>query len=80
MSEVIYAAWKNGTKFDAWQDQRRFDAWTSAFRCPAARPGFLHPPPAPLPMKFSPGNISRLRFARNTFMPIISAPWRALFA
>ena len=31
LAEVIYAAWKNGTKFDAWQDQRRFDAWTSAF-------------------------------------------------
>jgi radical SAM family uncharacterized protein len=31
MAEVVYAAWKNGTKFDAWQDQRRFEAWTSAF-------------------------------------------------
>ncbi|HEY5157828.1 MAG TPA: TIGR03960 family B12-binding radical SAM protein, partial [Anaerolineales bacterium] len=31
MAEVVYSAWKNGTKFDAWQDQRNFDAWTGAF-------------------------------------------------
>ena len=31
MAEVVYAAWKNGTKFDAWQDQRRIEAWSSAF-------------------------------------------------
>jgi len=31
MADVVYAAWKNGTKFDAWQDQRRLDAWDSAF-------------------------------------------------
>ncbi len=31
MAEVIYAAWKNGTKFDAWQEQRNFAAWNSAF-------------------------------------------------
>jgi radical SAM family uncharacterized protein len=32
MAEVVYSAWKNGTKFDAWQDQRRLDAWDSAFK------------------------------------------------
>ena len=31
MAEVIYAAWKNGTKFDAWQDQRSYEAWIEAF-------------------------------------------------
>jgi radical SAM family uncharacterized protein len=40
MAEVIYTAWKNGTKFDAWQDQRRFDAWTSAFAAQNIDPAF----------------------------------------
>ena len=40
MAEVIYAAWKNGTKFDAWQDQRSFDAWTSAFAAQKIDPAF----------------------------------------
>jgi radical SAM family uncharacterized protein len=40
MSEVIYAAWKNGTKFDAWQDQRRLEAWRSAFTDQAIDPAF----------------------------------------
>lgn len=40
MSEVIFAAWKNGTKFDAWQDQRRFEAWTSAFAAQKLDPAF----------------------------------------
>ncbi len=40
MSEVIYAAWKNGTKFDAWQDQRRFEAWASAFAALELDPAF----------------------------------------
>lgn len=40
MAEVIYTAWKNGTKFDAWQDQRRFEAWTSAFTDQKLDPGF----------------------------------------
>ncbi|HEY5269424.1 MAG TPA: TIGR03960 family B12-binding radical SAM protein [Anaerolineales bacterium] len=40
MAEVVYAAWKNGTKFDAWQDQRRFEAWTSAFAAQKLDPAF----------------------------------------
>jgi radical SAM family uncharacterized protein len=40
MAEVVYAAWKNGTKFDAWQDQRRFEAWTSAFATQKLDPAF----------------------------------------
>ncbi len=40
MAEVIYTAWKNGTKFDAWQDQRRFEAWTSAFAAQNVDPVF----------------------------------------
>ena len=40
MAEVIYRAWKNGTKFDAWQDQRRFEAWTSAFASEGLDPAF----------------------------------------
>jgi radical SAM family uncharacterized protein len=40
MSEVIYAAWKNGTKFDAWQDQRRLEAWDSAFAAQHIEPTF----------------------------------------
>jgi radical SAM superfamily enzyme YgiQ (UPF0313 family) len=40
MAEVVYAAWKNGTKFDAWQDQRRLEAWTSAFAAQNLDPAF----------------------------------------
>jgi radical SAM superfamily enzyme YgiQ (UPF0313 family) len=40
MAEVVYAAWKNGTKFDAWQDQRRFEAWTGAFAALKLDPSF----------------------------------------
>jgi radical SAM family uncharacterized protein len=40
LAEVVYAAWKNGTKFDAWQDQRRFEAWTSAFAAQDLDPAF----------------------------------------
>ena len=40
MSEVIYTAWKNGTKFDAWQDQRQLQAWYSAFSAQALDPAF----------------------------------------
>jgi radical SAM family uncharacterized protein len=40
MAEVVYTAWKNGTKFDAWQDQRRFEAWTSAFTTHKLDPAF----------------------------------------
>jgi radical SAM family uncharacterized protein len=40
MAEVVYAAWKNGTRFDAWQDQRRFEAWISAFAAQDLDPSF----------------------------------------
>jgi radical SAM family uncharacterized protein len=40
MSEVIYAAWKNGTKFDAWQDQRNLPAWNAAFSAQTLDPAF----------------------------------------
>ncbi len=31
IADVVYTAWKNGTKFDAWGDQMKFDAWMAAF-------------------------------------------------
>jgi radical SAM family uncharacterized protein len=31
MAEVVYSAWKNGTKFDAWDEGVRHDAWMAAF-------------------------------------------------
>ncbi len=31
MAEVVYSAWKNGSKFDAWQEGKKYDAWISAF-------------------------------------------------
>ena len=31
MAEVVYSAWKNGSKFDAWGEGQRYDAWMSAF-------------------------------------------------
>ena len=65
MAEVIYTAWKNGTKFDAWQDQRQLAAWDSASSPRRPRPGLLHPPPAPLQTRSSPGTTSRMRCARN---------------
>jgi radical SAM family uncharacterized protein len=47
MSEVIYTAWKNGTKFDAWQDQRRLEAWDSAFAARSLDPAFYTHRPRP---------------------------------
>ena len=40
MSEVVYAAWLNGTKFDAWQDQRNLEAWSAAFSAQKLDPSF----------------------------------------
>ncbi len=40
MSEVVYTAWRNGTKFDAWQDQRNLEAWSSAFSAQKLDPAF----------------------------------------
>jgi radical SAM family uncharacterized protein len=31
MAEVVYSAWKNGTKFDAWDEGRKYEAWIDAF-------------------------------------------------
>jgi radical SAM family uncharacterized protein len=31
MSNVIYSAWQNGSKFDAWGEGQRYDAWMKAF-------------------------------------------------
>ncbi len=31
MADVVYAAWKNGSKFDAWHEGRKYDAWIAAF-------------------------------------------------
>ncbi|MCX5716628.1 MAG: radical SAM protein, partial [Candidatus Omnitrophica bacterium] len=32
LSDVLYAAWKNGAKFDSWRECFRFDIWEDAFR------------------------------------------------
>jgi len=31
MAEVVYSAWKNGSKFDAWQEGRNYNGWLAAF-------------------------------------------------
>lgn len=31
MAEVVYSAWKNGSKFDAWQEGQKYEAWMQAF-------------------------------------------------
>jgi len=31
LAEVVYSAWKNGSKFDAWGEGQRYDAWVAAF-------------------------------------------------
>jgi radical SAM family uncharacterized protein len=31
MAEVVYSAWKNGSKFDAWQEGKKYSAWMEAF-------------------------------------------------
>jgi radical SAM family uncharacterized protein len=31
MAEVVYRAWRNGSKFDAWDEGRKYDAWMKAF-------------------------------------------------
>jgi radical SAM family uncharacterized protein len=31
IAEVVYSAWKNGTKFDAWDEGVKHDAWIAAF-------------------------------------------------
>ncbi len=31
MADVVYSAWKNGSKFDAWQEGQKYEAWMQAF-------------------------------------------------
>ncbi|HJQ14456.1 MAG TPA: TIGR03960 family B12-binding radical SAM protein [Anaerolineales bacterium] len=31
MAQVVYSAWKNGSKFDAWQEGQKYEAWMQAF-------------------------------------------------
>jgi radical SAM family uncharacterized protein len=31
MAEVVYSAWKKGSKFDAWDEGKKMDAWMQAF-------------------------------------------------
>src|SRR5512141_2878710 len=31
MAEVVYGAWKKGSKFDAWDEGKKYDAWMKAF-------------------------------------------------
>jgi radical SAM family uncharacterized protein len=31
MAEVVYSAWKKGSKFDAWQEGKKYKAWMEAF-------------------------------------------------
>jgi radical SAM family uncharacterized protein len=31
MADVVYTAWKNGSKFDAWKEGRKYDTWMQAF-------------------------------------------------
>ncbi len=40
LSEVIYAAWRAGAKFDAWQDQFNVSAWRAAFAQAGIDPNF----------------------------------------
>ena len=40
MAEVIYSAWKNGTKFDAWSEHRKTQAWLDAFAEHGLNPAF----------------------------------------
>ncbi len=37
---VVYAAWKNGAKFDAWQEHFRYDIWMAAFAALDLDPAF----------------------------------------
>ncbi|HSO12366.1 MAG TPA: TIGR03960 family B12-binding radical SAM protein [Anaerolineales bacterium] len=31
MAEVVYSAWKKGSKFDAWKEGKKYEAWMEAF-------------------------------------------------
>jgi radical SAM family uncharacterized protein len=40
MAEVVYTAWKNGSKFDAWNEGQKYDAWIAAFETHGLDPLF----------------------------------------
>lgn len=40
LSEVVFSAWKNGTKFDAWNEHRKTQAWLDAFAEHGLDPAF----------------------------------------
>jgi radical SAM superfamily enzyme YgiQ (UPF0313 family) len=40
MAEVVYTAWRNGTRFDAWQERRQLEAWEAAFSAQNLDPAF----------------------------------------
>jgi len=40
IAEVVYSAWKNGTKFDAWDEGVKHDAWMAAFEAHGLDPLF----------------------------------------
>ena len=40
LAEVIYSAWKGGSKFDAWQEGKKYDAWMQAFEAQGLDPLF----------------------------------------
>jgi radical SAM family uncharacterized protein len=40
MAEVVYTAWKNGSKFDAWKEGQKYDAWMAAFETHGLDPLF----------------------------------------
>jgi radical SAM family uncharacterized protein len=40
LSNVIFAAWQSGAKFDAWQDQDHYSKWLAAFKLHGLDPDF----------------------------------------
>ncbi len=40
LSDVIYAAWKNGSRFDSWSDRFNWDCWEKAFEQCRVSPEF----------------------------------------
>ena len=40
MADVVYSAWRNGSKFDAWDEGKKYDAWLQAFQEHALDPIF----------------------------------------
>jgi radical SAM family uncharacterized protein len=40
MAEVVYLAWKKGSKFDAWDEGKKYEAWVQAFEEQGLNPLF----------------------------------------